>query len=384
MARIAASEGIAHGLQKRARLGNKVQHKRRIAVVGPFPPTKSGVARHTAALTRALAQGNEVRIWSFKRLYPSFLYPGASESSDDFAPQPMVAETVLDGSNPLTWEKALRQMREWKPDLLVMPAWTFFIAPALGWIAKRSGVETCMIVHNASDHEVAGWKTRLSLWQLAQADRFVTHNSALAEQIKGHFPDCVVGVFPHPIFDDFPAPVGSRPREAGLELLFFGLVRPYKGLDLLVEAFAKADRQDARLTIVGEFWSGLGALESRIAELGLGARIEVVPRFVSDADAAEYFARSDVVVLPYRSVTGSGVIPTAYHYGRAVLASNLPGLAEVIRDGETGWLVPPEDAVALAHCIAGLKRAETDVVGAAARDFGRTLSWERFAEIVAP
>ena len=361
-----------------------MERELRVAVVGPFPPTKSGVARHTAALAREIAQNNEVRIWSFKRLYPSFLYPGASERSNSFAPDATQSEAVLDGINPLTWAKVVRQIRQWKPDLLVMPAWTFFIAPALGWIAKRSGVKTCMIVHNAADHEAAGWKARLSLWQLAQADRFVTHNAELAGQIKAHFPNHDVDVFPHPVFDDFPDPIGSLPREAELELLFFGLVRPYKGLDLLVDAFAKANRPDARLTIVGEFWSGLDELQKQIAELGLGGQIELLPKFVSDADAAEYFARSDVVVLPYRSVTGSGVVPTAYHYGRAVLASDLPGLSDVIRDDETGWLVQPENVGQLARRIATLNRAETETAGMLAKTFGKTLSWERFAKIVVP
>jgi glycosyltransferase involved in cell wall biosynthesis len=291
---------------------------------------------------------------------------------------------MLDGINPFTWIKAVRQIRKWSPDLLVLPAWTFFIAPALGWIAKRCGAETCMIVHNMTDHETASWKTRLSLWQLTQADRFVTHNMALAGQINEHFPDRHVDVFPHPVFDDFPAPTGRLPREAEMELLFFGLVRPYKGLDILVDAFAKADRSDARLTIVGEFWGGLDELKSQIAGFNGNGQIDLIPQFVSDADAAEYFERSDVVVLPYRSVTGSGVIPTAYHYGRAVIASDLPGLADVIRENETGWLVKPEDADDLAQLISSLKRPVADVAGAQARAFGKTLNWERFAKLVAP
>ena len=240
-----------------------------------------------------------------------------------------------------------------------------------------------MIVHNAIDHEAAAWKSRLSLWQLSKASRFVTHNRDLADQISAVFPDRAVTVFPHPVFDDFPMPQGTLLREAEMEFLFFGLVRPYKGLDILLEGFALSGRKDARLTVVGEFWQGEDDCRRLIADLGIADRVELIPRFVSDAEAAEYFARADVVVLPYRSVTGSGVIPTAYHYGRAVVASDLPGLADVVRDGETGWLVPAADPNALGKLLGQLKRSETEVAGKRAHEFGATLSWEGFAHCVA-
>lgn len=353
--------------------------------MGPVPPTKSGVARHTAALAREMALDNDLRVWSFKRQYPRFLYPGGSERNAGFAAGAIGARAVLDGSNPLTWRATLREIRAWQPDLVVLPVWTFFLAPALGWIARglrRSGTECVMVVHNAFDHETAAWKARLSLWQLGQADRFVTHNAALADQLAAHFPRRPVGIFPHPVFDDFPAPAGVLPREAGIEFLFFGLVRPYKGLDTLLEAFARAGRQDARLTIVGEFWQGEDETRALIDRLGIANKVEMVARFVTDAEAAEYFARADAVVLPYRSVTGSGVIPTAYHYGRPVIASDLPGLADVVCHGDTGWLVPVDDVAALSDILAGLMRVQAETAGRKARAYGAGLTWKNLAALV--
>lgn len=343
------------------------------------------MARHTAALAREMASGNDLRVWSFKRQYPRFLYPGGSEQSEGFAAGAIEARAGLDGSNPLTWRRTLREIAAWQPDLVVLPVWTFFLAPALGWIARglrRSGTETVMVVHNAFDHETAAWKARLSLWQLRQADRFVTHNAALAEVLAQHFAGRPIGVFPHPVFDDFPAPTGALPRAAGIEFLFFGLVRPYKGLDILLEAFARSGRQDARLTIVGEFWRGEDETRALIERLGIADRVDLVARFVTDAEAAEYFQRADVVVLPYRSVTGSGVIPTAYHYGRAVIASDLPGLADVVRDGETGWLVPADDVAALGDILAEVTRAQATLAGRGARAFGAGLTWQNLAALV--
>ena len=267
----------------------------------------------------------------------------------------------------------------------MLPAWTFFLAPALGWIARRirrDGVECCVIVHNAFDHEAKAWKARLNLWQLAQADRYVTHNDNLAAELIAHFPRATVGVFPHPVFDDLPEPQGTLRREAALELLFFGLVRPYKGLDLALDAVAKSGRTDLRLTIAGEFWQGLEETRARIDRLGLADRVELIPRYVSDAEAAELFERADAVVLPYRSMTGSGVIPMACRYGRAVVVTDFPGLGAVVRHDETGWLTPPGDIDALATIIRGLDRATTSRAGKAARAFGSTLSWDRFADLV--
>jgi glycosyltransferase involved in cell wall biosynthesis len=324
-----------------------------------------------------------VRIWSFSRQYPKFLYPGADERAEDGAPPgDLRVDFSIDGVNPLSWRRTARKIRDWGPDLLVFPAWTFFLAPALGWIARRirrEDVECCAVVHNALDHEAKAWKTKLSLWQLAQADRYVTHNDDLAAELGGYFPQARIDVFPHPVFDDFPMPTGVLPREAALELLFFGFVRPYKGLDLLLDAVAKSGRADLRLTIAGEFWQGLDETRARIDRHGIADKVEIIPRYVSDIETAELFDRADVVMLPYQSATGSGVIPTANSFGRAVIATDLPGLAAVVRHGETGWLTPPGDIDALAAAISGMDRETASRMGEAARAFGATLSWDRFA-----
>lgn len=269
-------------------------------------------------------------------------------------------------------------------DISVLPAWTFALSPALGWMARRArkqGQEVVQVVHNAFDHEAAPWKQRLSLWQLRQADRFVTHNHALAGQLRAHFPEKPVQIVPHPVWDDLPDATGKLPREATLELLFFGIVRPYKGLDILLHALAESPRRDIRLTVAGEFWGGTEDTNTLISKLNLADRVTLLPGFQTDQDTAELFHRADAVMLPYRSVTGSGVVATAYRYGRPVIASDLPGLAEVVPDG-TGWLVPPEDAQALARVLNGLTRQATTEAGVQAAGFGRSLSWDRFAEAI--
>ena len=363
-------------------------HRRRIAILAPLPPTRSGIARHSQAVARAIASRGDcdVRVWSFRRQYPAWLYPGESETSADLAaPADLTASRDLDGVNPLTWWRCLQEIRAWKPDLVIYPVWTFFVAPALRFILggiRRSGIETCAIVHNAFDHEARWWKNRLILMAMVPATRFVTHNEALADQIRLACPGRKVTCFPVPVFDDFPAVREILPREAALELLFFGLVRPYKGLDVAIRALELSGRQDCRLTIAGEFWQGLEACKSLIRTAGLSDRIDLRPGYASDALTASLFERADAIVLPYRSVTGSGIVPLAYHYGRGVLASDLPGLAETIRDGESGILFPAADPVALARVISGLTRHETTKLGQGAAAFGKDLSWEKFARLV--
>ncbi len=359
--------------------------ERRIALVGPFPPVRGGIARHTGLIGKALSARSDIslRQWGFYRQYPPLLYPGAEERDTTSSASAQNVLETLSGTNPKTWQKTAGEIRKWDPTTLIIPAWTFFLAPALGWIAAANKqAETCMVVHNAFDHERAGWKDKVSGWQLNKADRFVTHNQALANQLGLHFPDKPIDVFPHPVFDDFPAATGTLPRRKPTELLFFGLVRSYKGLDILLSALSRVDREDIFLTIAGEFWGDIGETRDQLRRLALEDRVELIPRFVSDEEAAELFQRADAVVLPYRTVTGSGVVSNAYHYGRAVIASDLPGFSEIVTDKETGWLFKAGDSDDLARVIANLEPDELRAAGERAARLGRTLSWDKLVEVI--
>jgi D-inositol-3-phosphate glycosyltransferase len=326
---------------------------RRLAIVGPVEPFRSGVARHTTALARALSRRAEtsVRVYSFSRQYPAILFPGDSDrASDCRAPTDLDVTYSIDSINPLTWLSTARQLRAFRPDLLVMPLWTFFLAPCSSALLTSVGCANIAVVHNVADHDSSRLRAALSTFAIHRADSFITHTGELAAGIRRIVPEARVSVHPHPVFD-YPAPRGVLPRRAELELLMFGLIRPYKGLDVLLEALARCGRSSVMLSVVGESWESESELRALIARLGIDGKVELVLRYVSDAEAAEYFARADVVVLPYRSVTGSGVLPLAFFYGKPVAASDLPGFREMIRDERDGWLVPAGDAVALARVI---------------------------------
>lgn len=360
----------------------------RIVVVGPVEPFRSGVARHTSALAKALAArpGTQVEVLSFSHQYPALLFPGEDDRATDGAllTEPKT-QYGIDSLNPLSWFAAARAIAANAPDLVVIPAWTFFLAPCLGMIARRarrSGAAVVMVVHNVSDHEAAFYKTGLSAWQLRAATGFVTHNEGLAAAIRDIIPDARIAIRPHPLFH-YPAPRNTLPRRAELELLMFGIVRPYKGLDVLLHAVARTRRASIMLSVVGEFWENLDATKALIARLGIGDRVELVPRFVGDAEAAEYFARADAVVLPYRAVTGSGVVPLAYRYGKPVVVSRLPGFLELVVDGQTGWTVRVDDPDALAETIdSRITAAAAAAMRPAIEKAGQDFTWDRFADAV--
>ena len=331
----------------------------KVTLIAPIAPFRGGIARHSSAVAQALQSRPEINfeVESFVRLYPTYLYPGESDRDnimDSDIHFSFRTRYALDAINPLTWNEAAGRITKFPRTVAIMPVWTFFLAPALGWIThrlRRKAVTVVMIVHNATDHESSYWKSRLLNWQLAAADGFITHTDDLAQQLRkaGHAQP--ISVSPHPPYSDFPKPSGSLKREHALELLCFGLVRRYKGVDIALRALEGARLSDVRLTIAGELWEAPEELRALIDSPGLRGKVELIDRYVSDAEAAELFDRCDAVLAPYRSVTGSGVLAMAQHYKRPVIASDLPGFCQKIEPGRTGWLFPSGSVSALARLL---------------------------------
>ncbi len=357
-----------------------------ITLLAPLPPLRGGISRHSNALLRALAgqAGLDVYAEGFARLYPSFLYPG--ESMEDPSQESTLALPIhrdLDTLNPLSWRRVARRIAQ-RGGILVIPAWTFFTAPCLGWIARavrRRGVEVVMLVHNVTDHEQSWWKSRLSRWQLAAADRFVTHTPELSAQLRDRGLSAQISEIPHPPYADFPPAEGRLPREKPLELLCFGLVRHYKGVDIALDALELGGLEHVRLTIAGEVWADAAGIAERARTLG---NVELVNCYVSDQEAAEYFARADAVLLPYRSVTGSGVLAMARHYRRPVIASDLPALRREIDADRLGWTFPTGDAAALAQLLrTAITRQQAVEISAAMPSDPVASGWDKMARAIA-
>ncbi|WOJ92976.1 glycosyltransferase [Congregibacter variabilis] len=353
-----------------------------IVIIGPVLPFRGGIAEHTTQLSRALAQNNICRVISFKRLYPQWLFPGESDQDADHKGHLEAnTEYSIDTLNPLTWLVTARKIKSLRPDLVLVPWWTIFLGPLLVyiiWSLKRNDIQVVLMCHNVLDHEATNWKRWLTRVFLTQASRFIVHSKAEAARLKELRPAARVLIHPHPIYDQYPKSRRVLQRRASLELLFYGFVRPYKGLDMLIEAMGMLQNESVFLTIAGEFWDGEKELRERIAELTLEEKVEIIPRYVSADETADLFTRADIVVLPYRSATGSGVIPIAYNYLTPVLATKVGGLPDVVIEGETGWL-SDADPSALADALRGLDKTKLGMTAPCIEKHCAKYSWTGFA-----
>ena len=338
----------------------------KVALLGPTHPHRGGIAHYTTLLARAFAREDDVHLISYSRLYPGLLFPGSTQfdrSGDAILP-PVTAEPLLDSVNPVSWVRAGDRIRAIRPDLLVVPWWHPFFGPALGTAARRARPsgdavpKRVFLCHNVEPHEATPLDHALATYGLGAADGFLVHARSEAERLRPRAKGRPVRVHPHPSYDVFhqTAPSREAARNAlGLEgrvILFFGYVRPYKGLADLLEALRRARPGSwDRLCVVGEFYEPKERYDAWLSDPALRDRITLVDRYVSNEEVASWFAAADVVALPYRSATGSGIAQIAYGAGVPVIATRTGGLEDVVEDGVSGLLVEPSHPHALARAV---------------------------------
>lgn len=318
----------------------------RIAIVGPTYPYKGGGAQHTTELAHRLAaQGHDVVIESWRAQYPSFLYPGQQTISEpEGTPYPGTARR-LDWRRPDGWYAAGRRMRS--ADLVVLAVLSpVQVPPYLGILAGIGRkVRTVALCHNVLPHERKPYDQPLMKALLKRVDGVLAHSeeqAGLARELAPGKPVRVAGLPPH-----LPSTTAQTSGQVHRRLLFFGMVRPYKGLDLLLRALPDG----VSLTVAGEFWGGLDETRALIDELGLGDRVDLRPGYVAAADVPKLFAASDALVLPYRSATASQNVWLGHEHGVPVIATRVGALADHVTDGVDGLLVEPGDAGALRAAI---------------------------------
>jgi glycosyltransferase involved in cell wall biosynthesis len=338
---------------------------RKACLVGPAYPYRGGIAHSTGLLAREFAKDHEVLVVNFRRLYPSFLFPGKTQFDESGSPFPVKSERLIDTLDPLSFWRAAGRIAKFAPDVVVFQWWHPFFAPAYASIVARlaliaRGVRSriVFVCHNVLPHESSPLDRVLIRAAFACPGAFVAHSGEDRDNLLSMRKDARVAVNPLPTFDMFRR--GAWTRESaraalgvdGAVALFFGLVRPYKGLGVLLEALSKTARSaPATLLVVGEFYEPRQRYTARIEELGIGDRVVIVDRYVPDEEVEKYFMACDVVVLPYLSATQSAIVQVAYAFGVPVIVSAVGGLPEVVDDAQTGLVVPPGDAEALAGAI---------------------------------
>jgi glycosyltransferase involved in cell wall biosynthesis len=302
------------------------------------------------------ASGHQVSMVSFSLQYPGFLFPGTTQFEPGDPPPGIRISPLINSINPLSWIRTARRIRRESPDLLIIHHWMPFIAMSLGGILKRLGrnrtFPVIAICHNVIPHEKqAGWK-QLSRRLLKRCDGFIVLSRSVLDELS-MFTDSEDKVFiPHPIYDIFgeAVPREEAARYLGLDqgdkyLLFFGLVRKYKGLDLLLRAFARVidSLEDLKLVIAGEFYRGKEEYLELISELNLADRILLRDQFIPSGEVKYYFSLADLVVQPYLTATQSGISQIAYNFGIPMLVTDVGGLAEIVPHQRVGYVTPVDD-----------------------------------------
>jgi D-inositol-3-phosphate glycosyltransferase len=321
----------------------------KIVYVGPVPPFRGGISQYGARLYEAfLADGHEVDLRSWKAQYPRLLYHG--EQHDPLSAPLAAARFDLRWWDPLSWRKAGAAARG--SDLLVFPWVTPFQAPAYrALLAAAAPTPRVVIVHNPLPHERRPLDEPLTDWILRNASGAVVHADLAAQELHQRASGLrIVSVAMPPTISVQTLPLPSAPP---YRLLFLGFVRPYKGLDVALDALAVLVRRGApvELTVAGEFWGPVGPWHERIEEKRLSAIVDVRAGYVPDAEVARLLSQHHVVVAPYRSATQSAIVPLAHAAGRPVAATNVGGLPERVIEGTTGALAPPGDPEAFADAI---------------------------------
>jgi glycosyltransferase involved in cell wall biosynthesis len=332
----------------------------KIGFLGPAYPLRGGIAQFIAILAELLEkQGHEVTIYSFVKQYPRLLFPGQEQIDKSAKVINLRIKTVLTPYNPLTFPRTVRTILKDKPDLLIFKYWIPFFAPAFGYILarlKKRGIKTLCIFDNIEFHEKWLFADKLTNYVLKSTTECITMSESVYKSLTNkfsRFPVDKIHKHKHPNYD-FYREKELKPKEKLLHrLLFFGYIKPYKGLDILLKAMPGIIKEnpDLKLTIAGEVYGDPGIYTGIIEDLKLSDYIDFQNRFIANEEVEEFFLTADVCVLPYRSATQSGITQLAFSFCTPVIATNVGGLSEIIKDNYNGYLIEAESPQAIVDAV---------------------------------
>ena len=363
----------------------------KIALLSCFYPFRGGIAQFNANLFEELGKAHDVRAFNFSRQYPDFLFPGKTQyvTPEDEA-VPVKAQALLDTADPFSWGRTAREIRRWNPDLLVVRYWMSWFAPSLGWVARHVGPKCRVIgiLDNVIPHERHWFDTPLTKWFLRGLDGAVTLCEEVQRdllKLRGDIPHIVL---PHPIYTHFGEKLPREQAEQRLgipagrrTLLFFGLIREYKGLDILLQAFDLLDER-YQLVIAGEPYGSFERYRKLIDTGRDPASVYVFPDYIRDSEVKNYFSAADLTVLPYRSATQSGISSVSCHFGVPMVVTDVGGLRETIGGRGTGIVCENAAPACIAAAIERFfdEPLLRERLGEGIRAEKERLSWSRFSE----
>lgn len=333
----------------------------RIAILSTFYPFRGGIAQFNALMYRAFEEKNEVKAFTFKRQYPNFLFPGETQyvTEQDTKADKISSLEILDSINPITYYKTYKQIKKFKPDIFITKYWMTFFGPSLGYVAKKLNKQCkrISVLDNVIPHEKRFFDGFCNRYFLNNNDGFIVMSDAVLKDLLSIKPDAKYLRINHPVYNHFPDPIEIYEARRVLSinnekktLLFFGFIRDYKGLDLLIQAMEFLD-DSYQLVIAGEVYGSFEKYETLINDSKAKERIFIFNKYIGDEDVAVYFSAADVCVLPYKSATQSGITSIAHHYNLPIIATNVGGLKETIHHGTTGLIVEEPKANMIAKSI---------------------------------
>ncbi len=370
----------------------------RIVIVGPMYPYRGGIAHLSETLAAGLLRrGHQVSAITFTRQYPEFLFPGRTQYETEVAPsdRAVEAERIIDSIHPFSWWKAVRRIQELGTDVVIFRYWMPFFAPAFGTMVRRlvrSGIHSVVVVDNAFPHERRPGDVALGRYFFKAVQGCVVMSSSVEKDLDHLNVSCPRAFAPHPIYDIFGEAANPTQARSKLQIdqdapviLFFGFVRRYKGLQILLDSMREVRGRlpDICLIVAGEFYEDEAFYRDKIASLKLTGQVRLINEYIPKEEVADYFAAANVVVQPYLSATQSGVAQVAYQFDTPVITTDVGGLAEVVLHEKSGLIVPPNDPSALAGAILRYfeEGMQDDLVQGVQRH-KQSLGWDRLLDAV--
>lgn len=326
----------------------------KVVIIGPAHPLRGGLATFNQRLAKEFIQsGFDCSIFSFSLQYPSFLFPGKTQYTDEPAPEGININTVINSVHPLNWIKIGNRLKKEKPDIIVVRYWLPVMGPALGTILRRvrknKHTRIVCIADNVIPHEKRFGDKPFTKYFLKSCDAFITMSEKVMQDLRLFEKIKPVKLVQHPLYDTFGDIISKADARKHLNLqgdekivLFFGFIRKYKGLDLLFEAMSHLKNSGIKLLVAGEFYEEEKLYKEQIEKLGISDQLILRTDFIPDSEVKYYLCAADAVIQPYRNATQSGVTPLAYHYEKPMIVTNVGGLPSLVPDKKAGLVVEPD------------------------------------------
>lgn len=368
----------------------------KIIIAAPAWPYRGGIAEFSNRLARTFSQeGNDVSISTFRLQYPGFLFPGKTQYTDSEAPKDLRIQRLLNSVNPFNWIGTGIKFYRQKPDILLMRFWLPFMGPCLGTIGRickmNRHTKVICIFDNVVPHEIRPGDKLLTRYFVNSVDGAIVMADAVGKDLQKFSPGIPVQLNPHPIFDNYGKPVeqGEALKKLDLDpgkkyILFFGFIRAYKGLDLLIEAFSAAAlrNRNIKLIVAGEFYENDKPYRDLVNSFNLNDEIIFFDRFIRDDEVSLFFSVADLVVQPYRTATQSGVTQIAYFFEKPMLVTDVGGLREIVPDNSCGYVVKPEPESISQAILDFFENNRKEAFEKCVREEKKRFSWDKMTKAI--